>query len=94
MTGHIRDAKCRELLRRWSDPGRPVDGPLRHLWTDGSAVRYALGVPGEEARAAQAAGRAALMHFTDGGMNHADPARYELLDLDTRRPLSAGSALL
>jgi hypothetical protein len=91
VTGHIRDAKCRDLLRRWSDPGRAVDGPLRHLWTDGSAVRYALGVPGEEARAAQAAGRAALMHFTDGGMNHADPARYELLDLDARQPLSAGS---
>jgi hypothetical protein len=94
VTGHIRDAKCRELMPRWSDPGRSVDGPLRHLWTDGACVRYTSGVPGDGVRAAQAAGAAALIYFTDGGMNHADPARYELLDLDTRRPLCGGSALL
>ncbi len=88
VTGHIRDAKCRELMPRWSDR-RPVqDGPLRHLWTDGATVRYAIGTPDDGARADQAAGRAALLYFADGGMNHADPARYELLDLDTRRALS------
>ena len=27
---------------------------------------------------------AARVYFTDGGMSHAEPARYELLDLETR----------
>jgi hypothetical protein len=76
-TGHIRDQKCRDLMPVWSDDGPRLDGPLRHLWTDGTRVRYRRGAPPEE-------GGAKLL-FTDGGMNHADPADYELLDLDTRK---------
>ncbi len=93
VTGHIRDAKCRELMPRWSDRGPAQEGPLRHLWTDGATVRYARGTPGEAARADQVAGRAALIYFADGGMNHAEPARYELLDLDRRQALSATGRL-
>ena len=93
VTGHIRDAKCRELMPAWSDPAPAQDGPLRHLWTNGRAVRYARGLPGEAARAGQAAGEAALLYFADGGMNHAAPARYELFDLDRRCGVSAGGGL-
>lgn len=90
VTGHIRDQKCRDLMPRWAAPagaGAP-EGPLRHLSTDGHEVRYARGLPADEARQAQAAGRAALIYFADGGMNHAAPGAYELLDLDARRGLS------
>ena len=78
-TGHIRDQKCRDLMPVWADEGDGVSGPLRHLWTDGRRVIYKRGVPAPE-------GGAQLL-FTDGGMNHADPADYELLDLDTRKAL-------
>ncbi len=92
VTGHNRDQKCRELMPRWSAPAGEgeAEGPLRHLWTDGEAVRYARGLPADEAREAQAGGRAALLYFADGGMNHAPPGAYELLDLDSRRGLSGG----
>jgi hypothetical protein len=78
-TGHIRDQKCLDLMPVWSDDGPPVDGPLRHLWTDGRRVRYRRGTRVDEA--------GAVLLFTDGGMNHASPADYELLDLDTRSAL-------
>ncbi|MCA2980713.1 MAG: metallophosphoesterase [Myxococcaceae bacterium] len=74
--GHIRDAKCRALMPRWSPPGPGVDGPLRSLTIDGEAVRYGPGCePG------------ARLYFTDGGMLHAPRGEYHLLDLDTRQPL-------
>jgi len=92
-TGHIRDAKCRELMPRWSEAGPALDGPLRHLFTDGDSVRYARGVPAPEAWVEQLSGRAAHMLFTDGGMNHVPPARYELLDLDARQALSPGDGV-
>ena len=79
-TGHIRDSKCHDLMPVWSDYGKAFDGPLRHLWTDGRRVRYRRGAPPDES--------GALLLFTDGGMNHADPAQYELLDLGTRRALA------
>ncbi len=91
LCGHIRDQKCRELMPAWSDPGPAQDGPLRHLWTNGRAVRYARGLPDAAARAGQAAGEAALLHFADGGMNHVAPGLYELFDLDRRCGVSAGS---
>ena len=65
--GHIGDAKCRELLGSWATPGPSSPGPLRHLRTDGSLVRYARGVPG-----AAEAGAATLL-FVDGSMARADP---------------------
>lgn len=73
--GHIRDAKCRTLLPGWHDGSPAQDGPLRHLVTDGTTVRYARGTP-----ASWAPDTSGIL-FTDGGMNHADPASYELLDL-------------
>ena len=80
-------------MPEWSDPVPARDGPLRHLWTNLRAVRYARGLPDDEARAGQAAGEAALLYFADGGMNHTPPAAYELFDLDTRTGVSAGSAV-
>lgn len=81
--GHIRDTKCRRLLGDWvrREPAR--DGPLRHLVTDGEQVRYALGVPEAPARGA------ATLLFADGALNghRHDVSGYELLDLDTRRPV-------
>ena len=78
--GHIRDKKCRELLGPWSDGAAPQDGPLRHLRVRGESVRYSRGVPEDEDP-----GSATLL-FIDGGMNFiAEPERYELLDLATRR---------
>ncbi|MEP7028002.1 MAG: transcriptional regulator [Candidatus Eisenbacteria bacterium] len=85
VTGHIRDQKCRDLMPVWSDDEPARDGPLRHLWTDGRRVRYRSGLPaGDEA--------GALLLFADGGMNHAAPADYELLDLRTRRALPRAGA--
>ena len=78
-TGHIRDQKCRDLMPVWSDDDPPRDGPLRHLWTDGRRVSYRRGAPPEDP--------GAVLVFADGGMNHAAPADYELLDLTTRRAL-------
>lgn len=74
--GHIRDAKCRELMPQWSPPGPGVDGPLRSLAVEGDTVRYGPGCAAD-----------ARLYFTDGGMLHAAPAAYQLLDLDARRPL-------
>lgn len=78
--GHIRDKKCRTLLRPWCSPEPAVDGPLRHLQTDGEAVIYAQGTP------PRAAPGAATMLFLDCGMSYVAPERYELLDLVTWRP--------
>lgn len=85
--GHIRDKKCRELLRGWASPEPALDGPLRVLRTDGEQVRYARlsAVPG--LRGVKAASEAVLL-FLDGGMSHCPPTTYELLDLGSRRPLS------
>jgi len=77
--GHIRDNKCRKLLAGWHDGAPAEDGPLRVLETDSREVRYRRGTAppkGDEAR----------VLFTDGGMSGADPARYELLDLDRAAP--------
>lgn len=76
--GHVRDNKCRQLMPRWCETQPAGDGPLRSLVVEGEAVRYVAGCAD-----------AARLYFTDGGMAHARPERYELLDLDTRRPFSA-----
>ena len=75
--GHIRDNKCRRLLEGWNDGAAATDGPLRILETDGVRVRYRAGT-------ATAMRNASRVYFTDGGMSHAEPSRYELLDLATR----------
>ncbi|MFN8547218.1 MAG: metallophosphoesterase [Candidatus Eisenbacteria bacterium] len=76
VVGHIRDKKARELLGAWTDHRRPSDGLIRHLVTDGRAVRYAFGLP----PTASGHPRATLI-FADAGMNFVPPERYPLLDL-------------
>jgi hypothetical protein len=78
--GHIRDNKCRELMPHWSAPGAAVDGPLRSLTVTASTVSYAPGCRPD-----------ARLFFTDAGMSHAPPERYELFDLDARAPLARPS---
>ena len=78
VVGHTRDKKSRELLGLQAEGGSGVDGVLRHLVTDGQAVRYRLGPPaphGEDE---------AVLVFTDGGMREAPLEAFELLDLETR----------
>lgn len=73
--GHIRDDKCRALLGPWAEGNVAGDGPLRSLTVEGEAVRYQRGVqPG------------AHLLFLDGGMAHARPQDYALLDLARRAP--------
>jgi hypothetical protein len=79
VTGHIRDQKCRDLMPVWSEDEPAGDGPLRHLWTNGLKIHYRRGLPDGEPGAA--------IIFADGGMNHAPPANYELLELTERRAL-------
>lgn len=75
--GHVRDGKCRALMPDWCAGAAAGDGPLRSLVVEGAQTRY---VTGCEA--------GARLYFTDGGMAHTRPERYELLDLDTRRPFT------
>ena len=78
--GHVRDKKQREMLGEgWHDGAEPLDGPLRHLVTDGAEVRYARGLPDGIDRA-----RATVLYL-DAGMSHAPVDAYELLDLDDPR---------
>ncbi|MBE2254053.1 MAG: metallophosphoesterase [Myxococcus sp.] len=79
--GHIRDTKCRELMPQWSPAGPPTDGPLRSLRVEAGGVRYAAECLPD-----------ARLFFTDGGMSHVNPDRYELLDLDARAPLARPEA--
>ncbi len=73
--GHVRDKKSRELLgAEWTDALAPLDGALRHLTTDGTAVRYARGLPPSIDPSL------ATLVFLDGGMAHTDPTRYEVLE--------------
>jgi hypothetical protein len=75
--GHIRDGKCRALLRPWvADGRRRVLGRLRHLRVQGRDVSYRLGLPATSHRSD------ATILFLDGGMNQAPLEAYELLDLD------------
>ena len=75
--GHIRDKKARELLGAWGDGATPVDGPIRSLRVEAETVRYETGAMTD-----------ARLYFLDCGMSHTKPERYELFDLDARRPLS------
>ena len=84
VIGHIRDKKCRELLAGWHDGTAPVDGPLRHLHSNGRSVRYLRGLPRDHGSDGGQDASLATMIFTDGGMLHADEAAYALYDLDAR----------
>lgn len=77
VIGHVRDPKCRALLRDWVSDAPGDEGPLRHLESDGRAVTYAFGPP------RSGSSNVARLVFVDGGMNHVPAERYELLDLQT-----------
>jgi calcineurin-like phosphoesterase family protein len=75
--GHIRDGKCRALLRPWvADGRRRVVGRLRHLHVHGEDVSYRAGLPTRTHRSD------ATLLFLDGGMNQSAPEAYEMLDVD------------
>jgi hypothetical protein len=78
VVGHTRDKKSRELLLLPQHETR--DGVVRHLVTDGSSLRYALGAPPPAGE-----GEAVLV-FTDGGMRETPVEAFELFDLDARAP--------
>jgi hypothetical protein len=84
VIGHIRDNKCRDLMPAWTEGEPAHDGPLRHLWTDGTRVRYRRGLPAAGEWWGGARERAAHVVFADGGMQHAAPAHYEVFDLKAR----------
>lgn len=75
--GHVRDAKTRLLL---GIEGAAADGPLRTLRVSGDTLDYQFGV------GARGDATSASMVFLDGGMLHARPADYQLLDLDAWAP--------
>ena len=75
--GHVRDAKTRVLL---GIDGAAVDGPLRTLRVQGESLDYRFGV------GAHGDATTATMVFLDGGMLHARPEDYQLLDLDAWAP--------
>jgi hypothetical protein len=79
--GHVRDPKCRSLLGSWVTDSAAEEGTLRRLCTDGTRVSYANGTDASNDGEAR-------MLFIDGGMNYADPERYQLLDLATQRAWS------
>jgi hypothetical protein len=75
--GHIRDGKCRALLRPWvADGRRRILGRLRHLRVHGGDASYRAGLPAKSQRSD------ATLLFLDGSMNLAPPEDYEMLDLD------------
>ncbi len=76
--GHIRDGKCRKLLPGWCVSEPEADGPMRSLALDGALPRYGRGAWPD-----------ARVLFLDGGMSHAAPEHYQLLDLDSRAPYCA-----
>ncbi|MEJ7732816.1 MAG: hypothetical protein WKG00_26890, partial [Polyangiaceae bacterium] len=75
--GHVRDAKTRLLL---GFDGAAADGPLRTLRVRGESLDYRFGV------GAHGDATTATMVFLDGGMLHARPEDYQLLDLDAWAP--------
>lgn len=83
IVGHIRDNKCRKLLGpACVDGEEATDGPLRYMSVapDGS-MRYGFERPSTMSHVDR------TMVFVDGGMGYGGAPRYELLDLDTLRPV-------
>jgi Calcineurin-like phosphoesterase len=76
--GHTRDGKARELLGPWTDGAPARDGPIRTLRLENGGLCYGHGVSGTP-----------VLYFLDGGMNHIEPERYELFDLDLRAPYAS-----
>jgi hypothetical protein len=83
VIGHIGDKKCLELLKDWHEPRDHVHGRVRTMVVDGAGVKYQLG--GTERRP-----DAAVVWFTDGGMNDSGVSDYELLSLAPLEVVSGG----
>jgi hypothetical protein len=83
VIGHIGDKKCLELLKDWHEPRAHVHGRVRTMVVDGAGVKYQVG--GTEPRP-----DAAVVWFTDGGMNDSGASEYELLSLAPLEAVSGG----
>jgi hypothetical protein len=76
VIGHIRNAKCVQLMPRWSRGVPTQDGQVRSLAVVKGTPRYRLGVQDDP-----------RLVFIDNGMLHVDrPSAYQLLDLDRLEP--------
>jgi hypothetical protein len=80
VIGHIRDAKCRQLLGPWVSDHPGAEGQLRTLLTDGAWVSYSRG-------ALPAAPDLARILFVDGGLNATPIEAFELVELTSLTPL-------
>jgi hypothetical protein len=85
VIGHIGDKKCLELLKDWHEPRAHVHGRVRTMVVDGAGVKYQLG--GADPRP-----DAAIVWFTDGGMNDSGESEYELLSLAPLEAVSGGKS--
>jgi hypothetical protein len=85
VIGHIGDKKCLELLKGWHEPRAHVHGRVRTMVVDGAGVKYQVG--GTEPRS-----DAAVVWFTDGGMNDSVASEYELLSLAPLEAMSGGKS--
>lgn len=84
VVGHVRDAKCRQLLGDWVRDEAASEGRLRHLAVAGDTVSYRYGVP-ENLSLAAGSTDAAAMIFVDGGMQYVAAEAYELFDVGSFR---------
>jgi hypothetical protein len=85
VVGHIRDAKCRQLLGPWVSDHKGPEGQLRTLLANRESVSYARGVVNPTPQMAR-------MIFVDGGLNSTSAAAYELADLDALEPFAGLTA--
>jgi Calcineurin-like phosphoesterase len=85
VIGHIRDAKCRQLLGPWVSDHPGAEGQLRTLLTDGAWVNYSRGT-------LPTAPDLARILFVDGGLNAAPIDAFELVELSSLTPLPRGRA--
>lgn len=79
VIGHVRDGKCRSLMRDWADGEPARDGVLRHLRAAGGRVAYAAGLPPTETE------HEARLIFLDAGMQYIPASAYPLWDVPTAR---------
>lgn len=90
VIGHVRDAKCRQMLGAWAtDDAPPEEGRIRSLISDGTRVSYRVGTDHEQADPGEGAAlgnRVSRVLFLDNGLNYAAPEKYQILDVLTCRP--------
>ena len=78
VVGHVRDKRCVDALKGWSEPKTPVVGVVRHLVSHAGQVVYRHGLPPPRA---SLPADAAVVLFIDGAMQECPPENYQLLDV-------------